>query len=236
MTTRAKRYPAKSTVVHFRIQPATKAALKKAAAASGRTVSAEAEHQLHRALSDMRVGKTHAVMAMIAKTIDGLTDILDKDGKPVRAKKWWDDPHLFDQAAKLAAAAFEMLRPQGQSSPEGEEPLSERSARFAVEATLREIQTVDVSIPFGEGTEHQRWLTLLKEDLGPVADRPFIWGASAQEARRRREATRPFIDEFQTLTRKSTKTPQLMTQPEAERLRELQTQILEAVKRGEDPS
>jgi hypothetical protein len=224
MATRAKRYPTKSAFMHVRIQPTTKAALEKAAAASGRTVSAEAEHQLHRALSDMSTGPTYALMTMIGRTIDGVVGL-----KTARAR-WWNDPRQFDEAARMAMAAFELLRPPGPPPPESAEPLGERSGQFAVEATLREIQTVDTSVPFGKQTPHQRWLTLLKQDLGPLADRAFVFGASAEEARGRLALVKPILEELRALSRKSAKAPQSMTQAEAQRLAELQRKLLEAVK------
>jgi hypothetical protein len=210
MVARAKRYATKTVVINFRIQPATKIALQKAAAASGRTVSAEAEHQLHRALSDMGTGRTYAVMAMIAKAIDGFLNL-----KSTRAK-WWDDPYLFDQAARLAVASFEMLRPHGEPSPEGE-PLGEHSARFAIQSTVREIQTADPSISFEKQTPYQRWLTIMKQDLGPLADRPSVFGLTADEARELRALAKPILDEYIPLSRKESKTPE-----ETQRLAELQ--------------
>ena len=121
MATRAKRYATKTVVINFQIRPPTKAALQKAAAASGRTVSAEAEHQLQRALSDLGgapASKTAAVMMMIAKAIDGFVGF----GSPYAerqtvqtATRGLDDPYSFDQAARLVVDALEMLRPPGRT-------------------------------------------------------------------------------------------------------------------------
>jgi hypothetical protein len=209
MPARAKRYPAKSDVINFRIQRSTKTALQKAAAASGRTVSAETEHQLHRALSDMGTGRTHAIFAMIAMTIDGFLAPSPDNGKPAKPTraKWWDDPRLFDQAAKLTAAALELLRPQGPASPESEDPIDEHSARFAIEATLREIQTADPAIPFAQQKPYQRWLALLKQDLGPLADRPSVFGLTADEARKVDALAKPLLAEYHPLSQKKSKTP-----------------------------
>ena len=223
MPARAKRYPSKSDVINFRIQPSTKTALQKAAAASGRTMSAETEHQLHRALSDMGTGRTHAIFATIAMTIDGfLAPVRPDTGKPAKPAraKWWDDPRLFDQAAKLTAAALELLRPQGPPSPEVEDPIGEHSARFAIEATLREIQTADPAIPFAQQKPNQRWLALLKQDLGPLADRPSVFGLTADEARKVDALVRPLLDEYIPLSRKRDKTP-----AEVQRLAELQRSL-----------
>jgi hypothetical protein len=232
MASRARKYATKTTVINFRIQPSTKAGLQAAARRSGRTVSAECEHQLRRALSDIGTGPTHALMALIGRAIDGVV------GLKSPTTKWWNDPRQFDEAVRLAMAAFELLRPQpraGAEPPDSGEPLSERSIQFAAEASLREVQTVDpAAVPFEQQTPDQRWLSLLRQDLGPVVDRVLVWGASAQEARRLRESTRSYLPELQTLTKKGAKEP--LTQAEAERLRELQTRLLDDVNRGKDQS
>jgi hypothetical protein len=227
MASRARKYATKTTVINFRIQPSTKAALQAAARRSGRTVSAECEHQLRRALSDMGTGPTHALMALIGRAIDGVV------GLKSPTVKWWNDPRQFDEAVRLAMAAFELLRPPraDAAASDSVEPLSERSIQFAAEASVREVQTVDAAaVPFEQQTPDQRWLALLRQDLGSVVDRVNIWGASAQEARRLRKATQPFIEELRTLSRKSAKAPQLLTQTEAERLGELLRKLLEAAR------
>jgi hypothetical protein len=221
MASRAKRYEDKAVVINFRIQPSTKAALQKAAAKTGRTVSAECEHQLRRALSaDLAAGPTHALMSMIGRTIDGFLGL-----RSARAK-WWNDPATFDQALKLTIAAFEMLRPPG-PAPEAAEPLGERSGRFAIEATLREIQTVDPSIPFGEQTPYQRWLNLMRQDLGPLVDRAVVWGQGAEEARAQRDRAAPILAEYIPLSRKDAERPRNMTEMETQRLAELRRQLVE---------
>jgi hypothetical protein len=232
MASRARKYATKTTVINFRIQPSTKAALQAAADRSGRTVSAECEHQLRRALSDIGTGPTHALMALIGRAIDGVV------GLKSPSTKWWNDPRQFDEAVRLAMAAFELLRPSpraGAQPPDSGEPLSKWSIQFAAEASLREVQTVDAAaVPFEQQTPDQRWLALLRQDLGPVVDRVLVWGHSAQEARRLRESTRSYLPELQRLTKKGAKEP--LTLAEAERLRELQTRLLDDVNKGKDQS
>jgi len=231
MATRASKYATKTIPINFRIQPSTKAALQAAARRSGRTVSAEFEHQLRRALSDIGTGPTHSLMALIGRAIDGVVGL-----KSPKAK-WWNDPRQFDEAVRLAMAAFELLRPPpraGAEPPDRGEPLNERSIQFAAEASVREIQAVDQSIPFEQQTFDQRWLISLREDLGPLVDRVLVWGASAQESRRLREATRSYLAELQVLTKKGAKAP--LTEAEAERLRELQTRLLDDVNKGKGQS
>jgi hypothetical protein len=221
MASRARKYATKTTVINFRIQPSTKAALQEAARRSGRTVSAECEHQLRRALSDMGTGPTYALMALIGRAIDGVV------GLKSSTVKWWNDPRQFDEAVRLAMAAFELLRPPPRAGADVE-PLSERSIQFAAEASVREVQTVDAAVPFEQQTLDQRWLALLRQDLGPLVDRVNIWSTSAQEARRLRAATQPFIEELRALSKKSAKA--LLTQAEAQRLGELQRKLLEAAR------
>ena len=208
----ARKYPMKSSVINFRIQPSTLDALKKAAAASGRTVSAEAEHQLHRALSDIGHGRSYAVMATIAMAIDTLA--------ARRRRKWWNDVYSFEQAAKVVASAFALLRPPGAPAPEGE-PFGEHSAEFAIQATLREIQTADLTVPFDRRTNHQKWLALMKAGLGDLADRPALFGQTADQARALNEAAKPILAELIPLSKKTGKTP-----AEAERLAELERELV----------
>ena len=169
----------------------TKALLDEAARfVAGATVSAECEHQLRRALCDKGTGPTHALMALIGRAIDGVV------GLRSQRTKWWNERE-FDEAVRLAMAAFELLRPRpraGAEPPDSGEPLSERSIQFAVESSVREVQTIDAAaVPFEKQTPDQRWLTLLRQDLGPLVDRVLVWGLSAQEARRLREGLDPVI-------------------------------------------
>jgi hypothetical protein len=232
MASRARNYAAKTEVINFRIQPSTKALLDEAARRSGRTVSAECEHQLRRALCDKGTGPTHALMALIGRAIDGVV------GLKSQRTKWWNEPRQFDEAVRLAMAAFELLRPPPRAGAEpldSGEPLSERSIQFAVESSVREVQTVDpVAVPFEQQTPDQRWLSLLRQDLGPLVDRVLVWGLSAQDRRRLRESTRSYLPELQTLTKKGAKEP--LSQAEAERLRELQTRLLNDVNKGKEQS
>lgn len=189
----------KSDVINFRITPETKAALDKAAEDHGRTRSAEAEFQLQRALSVMGSGRTFGLMMLIGGTIDSLTRMRTKN-----PDAWSDDPVLFDQVTRAVAACFELLRPKGElAQAEQLEAENVRRAEFAVAATVREIQTVDPSIPFAKLTPHQRWLALLAEELGPLAEDRMIFGRTAEEARKEHEQFRKVaLPELMELTRK----------------------------------
>ncbi len=225
---RARRYPQKSAVMNFRITPGTRRLLEQAAAASGRTLSAECEHQLQRALSDLGQGPSHALMALIARTIDGLVRMRER-GSPSasHARRWWDDPYTFDMAARAVITAFDLFRPKEQP-PQN----SGRHGEFAIEATIREIQLIDLTKPFDQMTPHQRWLALLKRDLGALADRPIIWGEDAQRAREVYERANPILRELIPLSKKAAVTPNNLTAEEEQRLQQLRQQ-LDEIRRGE---
>jgi len=209
-----RRYPEKSAVMNFRITPGTRRALEEAAGASGRTISSECEHQLQRALSDMGTGPSHALMTVIGRAIDDLVRMRGRGAKQ-KGLRWWDDPHTFDLASRAVAAAFDMFRPKG------EVPDTGRQGEFVIEATLREIQLADLSIPFDQLKPHQRWLAQLKRDLGPLADRPAVWGITAESARELDELSRPFRDELRALSQKAERTPDAMSPEERRQLKEL---------------
>jgi hypothetical protein len=215
-----RKYPEKSAVMNFRITPSTRQLLERAAEASGRTISSECEHQLQRALSDIGAGPSHALMAVIGRTIDDLVRMRERGAK-LKASRWWDDPYTFDLAARAVTAAFEMFRPKGKPSES-----DGRQGEFAIEATLREIQLVDLSIPFDQLTPHQRWLALLKRDLGPLADRPTVWWAESAPHARVRERAREALRELIPLSQKAERAPDAMTPKETEKLRELRAAIV----------
>jgi hypothetical protein len=215
----------KTTVINFRIRPETLRLLKAAAEKSGRTLSAEAEHQLWRALADMGTGPTHAMMATIAKAIDALVR-LRGDGRDASAT-WTTDPYLYDQAVRVVESAFAMFKPKGEP-PTGEalfDAGGPNQGTFFVAATLREMQLVDPNKPFGEQSPYERWLNRLRADLGPLADKPVIWGETAAQAREKNKVWIRVREELVKLSRKAAQEPDAMTPQEAARLAELRTEV-----------
>jgi hypothetical protein len=211
-----RKYPEKSAVMNFRITPGTRQLLEQAAVASGRTISSECEHQLQRALSDMSAGPSHAIMTIIGRAIDDLV-VMRKRGERLKGQ-WWNDPYTFDAAARAVVAAFEIFRPKGEAPDTG------RQGEFTVEAILREIQLIDLSVPFDQMTPHQRWLALLKRDLGTLAERSVIWGENAEQARERRKHGLEILRELIPLSRKP---PGDLTPEEAQRLQDLRNKAVQ---------
>lgn len=189
----------KSTVVHFRVRPGTKALLERAAAASGRSVSQECEHRLLRGLEDFGDEPTTALLKIWAAAIKATRNLHDPKAR------WWSDPYLYEQATRAFAALLKSLRPPGALPPTPEEILDLgglHQGEISIDLTLREIQAVDPTKPLARQTKHEQWLNGLRKDLGLLADRPQVWGRSADYVRAERafaESLEPEWSEYISL-------------------------------------
>jgi hypothetical protein len=192
MAARQAKHQKKVNVINFRVSDDLKKTLEKAAAASGRPVSAEIEFQLRRSLFDWGTGPTHALMALIGKNIDNLMRL--KGG----STRWWTDPHLFALAAESVRANFDMWRPQGQPPADIDSTIID----FVRQSMLREVEQADLTKPFEKQTAHEKWLAKVREDLGPLALQPLTWGKSAAELHVLEAQTKPILDEYKVLSRK----------------------------------
>jgi hypothetical protein len=177
---RAPRGQEKSEVINFRITPETKAFLKRAAEASGRTASAECEYQLRRALSYMSPGPTYAVMRTVSAALESLLAL--EHPKPER---WLHEPELFDRTLRFFIAALEMFRPEEPPRPPNAVPVpvefqqhhedhDKSFGRAALLELLAQIARADPSAPMDRQSRRQRALATMKQDLGEVADRPAL--------------------------------------------------------------
>jgi hypothetical protein len=236
---RRPRYFDKTKIFSTRLTSSTLRLLKEAAAQSGRTVSAECEFQLQRALCDLGPGATHAIMQTIARSIDGLirhrrTGSEATDFVKVSNASWLNDPYLYSQATQVVAAAFEMFRPEGAPPGTAEEVFDaggRRQGRLAVEVTMREIQLADIETPLAKLKPYQRWLATMKRDLGVLVSRPLIWGMAAAQAEKERALSGELLKKFIPLSRKSfdPKTgeadPKRLTQAEKNELTKIWAEI-----------
>jgi hypothetical protein len=171
--------PEKTEIINFRIRPETKALLKRAAQESGRTVSAECEHQLRRALFHMGAGPTYAVLRTIGATLDNLMALECPNAPP---GQWTKDSFLFDKAVRFVTAALEMFQPRPPLVAVPAHPklrpfleAEDKSlARAALIELLAEIAETDPSAPAVRQSRRQRALAMMKLDLGSLVDRPAI--------------------------------------------------------------
>jgi TraY domain len=162
-------YAGKTDVMSFRIRPDTKADLKRAAAASGRSLSQEAEHRLRRGLDEDETissfwgdSRTLAMMQLAAQAVLSL-------GKVRGAEVHWTaDAELFDAAMEKIFGTLQVFRPIVGTS------FSTDSPEFSAPALdiIREAQAADPARPLNKSTRQQRAMARLKQDLGEeLADR-----------------------------------------------------------------
>lgn len=221
MATKAKRgrppggeYADKSTVINFRIRPDTKRLLQDAAHTSGRTLSQEAEHQLRRALIEMEAGPTYAFLQTIGQAIDKLVNFKDPKAN------WLHDPYLYRQARGAITAALDLFQPANSPPDVATEQLDlggTHQGRMATMDLVRKIQLADSSTPLAKQTSEQRLLVSRKVDLGALADRPQVYGRTAEQARQEHEIG----SEFGPLMRKAERDPDQMTNKDWRQLRRL---------------
>ncbi len=168
---RAPRGPQKSAVMNFRIRPDTKTLLKQAAEEHGRTVSAECEHQLQRALVEMGTGPTHALLAVVGSAVDRL--IRRKSAPPNR---WTRDPFQFDSVVEAITGALRLFRPEGPvaQGPDRSTELNQSQGRAAICELLAEIAAVDAFASIDQQSSERRRLGIIRQDLGELIGRPAL--------------------------------------------------------------
>ncbi len=168
---RAPRDAQKSEVMNFRIRPSTKALLKRAAEDHGRTVSAECEYQLQRALVEMGTGPTHALLAVVGSAVDRLIR-----RKTAPADRWTRDPFQFDSVVEAITGALRLFRPEGPlaQGPDSSTELGQSQGRGALFELLAEIAAVDPFAPLDQQSPEQRRLGMIKRDLGELIGRPAL--------------------------------------------------------------
>jgi plasmid stability protein len=97
-------YAGKTEVMSFRLTPDTKAALRRAAATSGRSLSQEAEHRLRRGLDEEETisklwgdVKTSAMLRLAAQVVQSLGTMRDTK------VHWTADAKVFDSGIEAIA-------------------------------------------------------------------------------------------------------------------------------------
>ena len=158
-------YAGKTSVMSFRIRPDTKAALRKAAVTSGRSLSQEAEHRLRWGFDEDQTissfwgdSKTFAMMRLAAQAVHSLGKVRSTD------VHWTADVELFDTALEAIIGVLRVFRPHAVVATS----LATGSPEFGAPTLgiLREAQAADPARPLNKSTRRQRAMTRFKEDLG----------------------------------------------------------------------
>jgi hypothetical protein len=224
-------FTGKSVVANFRVRPETKALLEKAAQASGRTVSQEFEHRLLRGLDDFE----NEPMTAVLKIFDLAMDTVSKSYDPTGRARWWNDPLLYAVAERTLVGTFHMLRPPGPAPAADDISFQqmEDMGTHTKNMIWRRIQLVDETKSYARLSKSEVWYSMLRKELGPpVADRPVIWGKSAEELRKEHaelDAIRPLMKQLSPLEDipKDARTPE-----QENKIEQLRNQMSEITAKG----
>jgi len=181
-------YSGKSKVFSTRIRADLRSSLDAAAKVSGRSLSQEVEHRLRRTFVDedrsenaFGSRRNYLLMRMAATALQSAQN-------PQNPKaEWLDDPVAFDQAMKFLNAVLKQVRPKGSAAPvsDASQTLSDRvTANYTAASVWVGIQSADPALPLNRGTRKQQLASMLKSDLGEVAQRPHLFAGTAKEIRR----------------------------------------------------
>jgi plasmid stability protein len=156
-------YAGKTEVMSFRLTPDTKAALRRAAATSGRSLSQEAEHRLRRGLDEEEAisklwgdVKTSAMLRLAAQVVQSVGTTRDTK------VHWTADVKVFDSAIEAIAGTLKLFRPlQAEGISVGSPEIDAPALRIVEEA-----QATKLSRPLSKSSRRQRAMARFKEDLG----------------------------------------------------------------------
>jgi hypothetical protein len=161
---RASRGPEKTKVMHFRVQPLTLKAVEDAAKASGRTVSAECEAQLQRALFGM-CGGLYPILQIVSDNLNKIVEL--------KTGRWADNPALFDRAFNAIVAMIEMCRPSGSIFREATDAEIQQARNLMLNSFIQ-IHGADSSARFASLNLEQRRLVKLKDEMGAIGAEPLL--------------------------------------------------------------
>jgi plasmid stability protein len=144
-------YAGKTEVMSFRLTPDTKAALRRAAATSGRSLSQEAEHRLRRGLDEEEAisklwgdVKTSAMLRLAAQVVQSLGTMRDTK------VHWTADAKVFDSAIEAIAGTLKLFRPlQAEGISVGSPEIDAPALKIVEEAQATELSREQR--PFGAG-------------------------------------------------------------------------------------
>jgi hypothetical protein len=182
-------YSDKSRVLSTRIRADTRARLEAAAKATGRSLSQEIERRLRQSFDEdgtieraFGSRRNYALMRLISSVIETLCNPDNYEAD------WVDDPYLFDQSLRAVNQVLEAIRPAGKI-PKLSDPVLEAIKPLQVSEKVGHafdaIQRVDPNTPLQHASARQKLAIRLKDDLGPLADRPQVFRGNAEQMRAR---------------------------------------------------
>ena len=156
-------YAGKTEVMSFRLTPDTKAALRMAAARSGRSLSQETEHRLRRGLDEEEAisslwgdVKTSAMLRLAAQVVQSVRTLQDTK------VHWTADAKVFDSAIEAIAGTLKLFRPlQAEGFSVGSPEIGAPALKI-----IEEAQATKLSRPLSKSSRRQRAMARFKEDLG----------------------------------------------------------------------
>ena len=158
----------RTAVLSTRLQPDTRARLREAAKANGRSLSQELEHRLRRTFieDDKSIEwygseQTAAVVKLIGATIQSTAARVSKRGKHDWLKESW----LFDDVMTAIRHMLLWFRPDGDS---GIQQITLSSGTDRADQLINEIRSADPALPITKGSTRQHAMAMLKDKLGDL--------------------------------------------------------------------
>ncbi|WP_267423210.1 hypothetical protein [Methylobacterium sp. GC_Met_2] len=149
------------------------------------TISREVEHRIRRSfiqedeiISAFGSRENYALMRVISMVLELWHNPADL------AADWKHDPTAYDQVCKKISAVLKAMRPPGepQKLSDLEQALADVTATEHPAVVLKGIQDAERALPL-TGSRKAQIRSLIKSDLGELADRPHIFQGTADQMR-----------------------------------------------------
>lgn len=179
-------YVGQTAVLSTRLTPDLRARLEEEVAKRpSNTISREVEHRLRRSfiqddeiISAFGSRENYALMRVISM-------VLELWHNPANlAADWRHDPTAYDQVCRKVEAVLKAMRPPGEAQKlsDLEQLLADVTAKEHPAVVLKGIQDAEQALPL-TGSRKAQIRSLIKSDLGELADRPHIFQGTAEQMR-----------------------------------------------------
>ena len=179
-------YVGQTAVLSTRITPDLRARLEvEVSKRPNNTISREIEHRIRRSfIQDDEIinafgsRENYALMRVISMVLELWHNPADL------AADWRHDPTAYDQVCKKIAAVLKAMRPLGEAQKlsDLEQAIADVTATEHPAVVLKGIQDAEQALPL-TGSRKAQVRSLIKSDLGELADRPHIFHGNAEQMR-----------------------------------------------------